>query len=69
MGEGKMLNLAIFSSVNTYRSIRRAIKRGHITEWGEEIPKRPFNNRKRTLGRELQLKKERIYGEFRRNQA
>lgn len=65
-----MLHLAVYSAVGKYKSIRRAIRKGHVTSWGEEVPKRPFNNRKRTLGRELQITKERIYGELKyRSQA
>lgn len=65
-----MLQLAIYSAVGKYKSIRRAIRKGHVTSWGEEVPKRPFNNRKRTPGRKLQITKEQIYGELKyRNQA
>lgn len=69
--EPKMtLRLTIYSAVSKYKSIRRAIRKGHITSWGEEVPKRPFNNRKRTSGRELQITKENIYGELKyRNQT
>lgn len=58
------LHLAVFGAVSKYKSVRRAISRSHVTSWGEEIPKRPFNNSKRTPGREMQLYKERIYGEL-----
>ena len=65
-----MLYLAVYSAVGKYRSIRRAIRKGHVTSWGEEVPKRPFNNGKRTSGRELQISKEKIYGELKyRSQA
>ena len=65
-----MLHLAIYSTVGKYKSIRRAIKKWYVTSWGEEVPKRPFNNRKRTFGRELQITKEKIYGELKyRSQA
>lgn len=65
-----MLHLAIYSAVGKYKSSRRAIKKGHVISWGEEVPKRPFNNRKRTRGRELQITKENIYGELKyRSQA
>ena len=65
-----MLHLAIYSAVGKYKSIRRAIRKGHVTSLGEEAPKRPFNNRKRTLGRESQITKENIYGELKcRSQA
>lgn len=61
-----MLYLAVYSAVGKYKSIRK----GHVTSWGEEVPKRPFNNRKRTSGRELQISKEKIYGELKyRSQA
>ena len=59
-----MLHLAIYSAVGKYKSIRRAIRKGQVTRWGEEVPKRPFNNRKRTDGREMQITKERIYGQL-----
>lgn len=59
-----ILHLSIFGAGSKFKSIGRAIRRGHVTSWGEEIPKRPFNNRKRTPGRELQVAKERIYGEL-----
>lgn len=65
-----MLYLAVYSAVGKYKSIRRAIRRGHVTSWGGEVPKRPFNNRKRTSGRKLQISKEKIYGELKyRSQA
>lgn len=65
-----MLYLAVYSAVGKYKSIRRAIRKGHVTSWGEEVPKRPFNNRKRTSGRKLQISKEKIYGELKyRSQA
>lgn len=65
--EPKMM---LYLAVGKYKSIRRAIRKGHVTSWGEEVPKRPFNNRKRTSGRELQISKEKIYGELKyRSQA
>lgn len=65
--EPKMM---LYSAVGKYKSIRRAIRKGHVTSWGEEVPKRLFNNRKRTSGRELQITKEKVYGELKyRSQA
>ena len=65
-----VLHLATYNAVSKHKSIRRAIRKGHVTSWGEEVPKRPFNNRKRTSGRELQITKEKIYGELKyRSQA
>ena len=58
------LRLFNYSSVAKYKSIRRAIRRGHVNSVGTEYPKRPFNNRQRTAGRELQVTKEKIYGQI-----
>lgn len=35
-------------SINKYRSLGRAIRRKHITEYGTMLYKRPFNNRRNT---------------------
>ena len=59
-----VLHLATYNAVSKHKSIRRAIRKGYVTSWGEEVPKRPFNNRKRTDGREMQITKERIYGQL-----
>lgn len=59
-----VLHLATYNAVSKHKSIRRAIRKGQVTHWGEEVPKRPFNNRKRTDGREMQITKERIYGQL-----
>ena len=56
------LRLVTFNNVSKYKSVRRAMRRGHMVYWGEIIPHRPFNNRKRTEGRRAQLVKEEIYG-------
>jgi hypothetical protein len=40
------LNLQVYSAVGKFKSIRRAIRRGHVAYYGIEYPKRPFNNRK-----------------------
>ena len=55
------LNLFTYEGVSKYKSIRRAINRGHVIPTGFIIPKRPFNNRQRTSGRKMQITKERIY--------
>lgn len=59
--EPETLYLQSYHAVNRFRSIRRAIRRGLVTYIGWEAPKRPFNNRKRTLGRLMQTNKQRIY--------
>lgn len=39
------LYLINFMGVSKYKSIRRAIKRGHVSMFGDLYPKRPYNNR------------------------
>lgn len=38
------LQFQTFTGVNNFRSVRRAIKRGHISIQGYIYPKRPFGN-------------------------
>jgi hypothetical protein len=59
-----------FDAVRKYKSVARAIRRGHVTDIGVMAPKRPFNNRANTCKRKgthsrtnNELKK-RIYGEY-----
>ena len=59
--EPETLYLQSYHAVNRFKSIRRAIRRGLVTYLGWKAPKKPFNNRKRTLGREMQTNKQRIY--------
>lgn len=40
-----ILYLHSFMGVSKYKSIRRAIKRGHVSIFGDIYPRRPFNNR------------------------
>ena len=61
-----------FSGVSKYKSIWRAMRRGHVSVNGEEFPKKPFNNRANTSSRpgihsrvENQMKIN-IYGEYRK---
>ena len=44
--ENNILNLRNFNAVKSFKSIRRAIKRGHVSIDGVIYPKRPFNNAK-----------------------
>lgn len=62
------INLAVFHATGRYKSVRRAMRRGHCTVWGEIVPKRPFNNSKRTPGRKLQTEKQRIYEQLKHKQ-
>lgn len=44
-------SLRIFEAVRKFKSVRRAIRRGHVSPIGEPYPNRPFNNRKSSKGR------------------
>lgn len=55
--------------VSTYKSMSRAIKRGHIAPDGTVYPKRPFNNRANTSNRKVNSRtlnnlKQNIYKEY-----
>lgn len=55
-----------YSAVSRYRSVRRAIRRGHVDYISGAIyPNRPFNNRKPTAGRSYNQLKKKIYGQIR----
>lgn len=41
-----ILYLRYYTGVSKYKSIRRAIRRGHVSIWGDLYPRRPYNNRK-----------------------
>lgn len=56
--EKGVLSLRNFSGTKKYRSIKRAIKRGHISLYGDVYPKRPFSNRKRGEGTATHARKE-----------
>lgn len=49
--EEGILYLRTYGAVNKFRSIRRAIRRGHVSIDGFLFPKRPFNNRANTCKR------------------
>ncbi len=55
-----ILYLRSYMGVGLFKSIRRAIRRGHISIFGDIYPKRPFNNRKRGIGTDT-YNKRRIY--------
>lgn len=64
------LHLAAYYGVGKYKSVRRAIRRGHLTSDGILIPRRPFNTRANTSERvgihsrsTNELKKQ-IYGQL-----
>ena len=43
--------LLTFEGVQKYKSVNRAIKRGHVTSYGMIMPDRPYNNRSNTSKR------------------
>ena len=64
--EGILPNFTNYHAISKFRSIRRAIKRGHVDlVTGRIYPKNPFNNRKPTLGRTHNELKKKLYGQFR----
>lgn len=58
-----ILHIFNFGGVTKFKSVRRAIKRGKVDIiTGIVYPRRPFNNRKPTLGRSFNESKKQIYG-------
>ena len=49
-GKG-ILHLRTYEAVSKFKSIRRAIRRGHVSLDGIIFPKRPFNNKANTSRR------------------
>ena len=45
-----ILHLKDYSGIKKFKSIRRAIKRGHVSVFGDIYPKRPFKNISRGKG-------------------
>lgn len=62
------LYLRSYFATRHFKSVRRAIRRGHVNPIGMIAPDRPFNNRRRTVGRQIQLNKERIYAAIKSKQ-
>ena len=69
------LNLKMFGCVSKFKSIKRALKRGHMSPYGEIYPRRPFNNRANTSNRSgkhsrsINKIKKQIYGELKYKRA
>lgn len=56
-----------YSAVSKFKSVRRAIRRGHVDLFtGIIYPKRPFSNKKCTKGRRINELKKQIYGTYKR---
>lgn len=65
--EDSILHLRTYDAVKRFKSVRRAIRRGHISLDGVIYPKRPFNNVKHKKG-SLNDKKKRIYEQLKHRQ-
>ena len=69
-----VLHLITYDGVHRFKSIRRAMRRGHVTTEGIIMPRRPFNNkantskRKGVHSRSTNELKKRIYGQFKQYQ-
>ena len=46
-----VLHLITYDGVHRFKSIRRAMRRGHVTTEGIIMPRRPFNNKANTCKR------------------
>lgn len=54
-----------YNAVRQFKSVRRAIRRGHVDLFSGMIyPDRPFSNKKATKGREMNELKKAIYGQL-----
>ena len=68
--EKNILHLRTFGAVSKFKSVRRAIKRGHVSLDGFVFPERPFNNRSRKKEtRPLEIEKERIYEQLKHRKS
>lgn len=65
--EDSILHLRTYDAVKRFKSVRRAIRRSHISLDGVIYPKRPFNNVKHKKG-SLNDKKKRIYEQLKHRQ-
>lgn len=65
--ENNILHLRTYDAVKRFKSVRRAIRRGHISLDGVIYPKRPFNNVKHKKG-SLNDEKKRIYEQLKHRQ-
>ena len=64
-----VIYLRNFSGVRMFKSIRRAIRRGHVSVFGDIYPKRPFNNRKRNKRGYITYERRRTYEQLMHKQG
>ena len=57
------LFLQTYIAVQRFRSVRRAIRRGHVSMSGVIYPRRPFNNRKRGPG-SITYERRKVYEQY-----
>lgn len=69
-----VLHLITYDGVHRFKSVRRAMRRGHVTAEGIVMPRRPFNNRaniskrKGVHSRSTNELKKKIYGQLKQYQ-
>lgn len=67
-------HLITYDGVHRFKSVRRAMRRGHMTSEGIVMPRRPFNNkantskRKGVHSRSTNELKKKIYGQLKQYQ-
>lgn len=66
--EKDILHLRTYEAVSKSKSVRRAIKRGHVSLDGFIYPKRPFNNARHGKN-SLNDKKKKIYEQLKHKQS
>ena len=64
-----VIYLRNFSGVRMFKSIRRAIRHGHVSVFGDIYPKRPFNNRKRNKRGDITYERRRTYEQLMHKQG
>ena len=64
-----VIYLRNFSGVRMFKSIRRAIRRGHVSVFGDIYPRRPFNNRKRNKRGDITYERRRTYEQLMHKQG
>lgn len=65
--EKGILHFGTYEAVKRHKSVKRAIRRGHVSLDGVIYPKRPFNNAKHKKG-SLNDEKKRIYEQLKHRQ-
>ena len=66
--ERGILHLRTFEAVSKFKSVRRAIRRGHVSLDGIILPKSPFNNAKHGKN-SLNDRKKKIYEQLKHRQS